>query len=232
MEQVLDRFVRDVQGLYGAELVSLFLYGSAASGEHVPGRSNFNVAVVLRKLSAALLRKAAAHLRTWHRQGFATPLFLDLEILHDSMDVFPMEFLDMQAHHRVLSGTDLFAGLSIRQGNLRLQCEQELRGKLLKLRQSYVESALAPGEMERVLVAAASSIAILGRMLLRLGGEDAAGEVDGVLERVQGLFGVSTSGLGSWGGGSGDWSGGGFSAGNFGGFRGGATGGGGAGGDW
>ena len=195
MEQILQQFVGDVQGLYGGDLVAIFLYGSAAAGEHVPGRSDINIVVVLRQLTPALLRNAASHLRRWHRQGFATPLFFDPESLHDSLDVFPIEFLDMQERHRTLLGPDLFAGLHIERRNLRLQCEQELRGKLMKLRQSYVESAYAPADLERVLMAAASSIVVLARTLLRLGGGDPGGGSDTVLEKTQACFAVSTTAL-------------------------------------
>lgn len=195
MEQVLQEFIQDVQGLYGGDLVAVFLYGSATTGEHVPGRSDINVAVVLRQLTPTLLRKAASYLRSWYRHGFATPLFFDAESLHDSLDVFPIEFLDMQERHQALWGPDLFAGLHIERRNLRLQCEQELRGKLMKLRQSYVESAHAPADLERVLAAAASSIVVLARTLLRLGGGDPAGGADVVLEKVQARFAVSTAAL-------------------------------------
>lgn len=195
VEQVLQKFVQDVQGLYGAELVAILLYGSVAAGEHVPDRSDINVAVVLRDLTPALLRKPASHLRNWHRQGFATPLFFDPESLHDSLDAFPIEFLDMQERHRTLWGPDLFAGLDIERRNLHLQCEQELRGKLLKLRQSYVEFVGAPADLERVLMAAAGSIVVLVRTLLRLGGGDPAGGGDVVLERAQSRFGIPTAAL-------------------------------------
>jgi predicted nucleotidyltransferase len=195
VEQALQAFVQDVQELYGGDLVAVFLYGSTAAGEHVAGRSDVNVAVVLRQLTPALLRKAAPHIRNWYRRGFATPLFFDPEALHDSLDVFPIEFLDMQERHRTLWGPDLFASLHIEQHNLRLQCEQELRGKLMKLRQSYVESALAPVDLEHVLVAAATSLVVLARTLLRLGGGDTTGKANAVLEQVQARFAVSTTAL-------------------------------------
>lgn len=195
MERALQEFVQDVQGLYGGDLVAAFLYGSAAAGEHVPGRSDINVGVVLRQVTPALLRKATSHLRSWSRHGFATPLFFDTESLHGSLDVFPIEFLDMQERHRTLWGPDLFASLHIQRHNLRLQCEQELRGKLMKLRQSYVESAHAPADLERVLVAAASSMVVLTRTLLRLGGDDPGGGADAVLEHSQARFAISTAAL-------------------------------------
>lgn len=195
MEELLKGFIQDIQGLYEDDLMTILLFGSAAAADHVPGRSDINVAVILRRLTPALLRKAAGHIRGWHRQGFATPLFFDPETLHASLDVFPIEFLDMQERHRTLVGPDLLAGLHIGRGNLRLQCEQELRGKLLKLRQSYVECTQAPGDLERVLRVAVSSIVVLARTLLRLGGGDPGGGAAAVLERTEIRFGTSTASL-------------------------------------
>lgn len=195
MQKILEGFVQDVQGLYADELLAILLYGSAATGEHVAGRSDINVAIVLRRLTPPLLRKAARHLRAWSRQGFATPKFFDPEFLHASLDVFAIEFLDMQERHRVLWGPDLFADLSIGQANLRFQCEQELRGKLLRLRQSYVESAHAPSDLERILAVAMSSLVVLARTLLRLGGAELGGSAEAVLERVQIRFGASSVSL-------------------------------------
>ena len=195
MERALQEFVQEVQGLYGENLVAVFLYGSAAAGEHVPGRSDINVGVVLRDLAPALLRLSTLHLLSWSRHGFATPLFFDLQSLHDSLDVFPMEFLDMQERHRTLWGPDLFADLHIERHNLRVQCEQELRGKLMKLRQSYVESAHTPSHLEHVLMAASSSLVVLARTLLRLRDCDPLGDADAVLERLQSRFAVPTIAL-------------------------------------
>ncbi len=195
MELALDRFVRDVRDLYGSDLVTIFLYGSATTGEHVAGRSDINVAIVLSRLTPELLRKASGYLRSWARHGFATPMFFDPQFLRDSLDVFPIEFLDMQTHHRTLWGPDLLADLRIGAEPLRRQCELELRGKLLKLRQAYVESSRSPKDLEAVLVSAASGLIVLARTLLRLMDGDEGGGTEAVLDRVETQFGVSAANL-------------------------------------
>jgi len=48
VERVLEAFTREVRDLYGADLVAVVLFGSAATGEHAAGASDINVAVVLR----------------------------------------------------------------------------------------------------------------------------------------------------------------------------------------
>lgn len=195
MDQILDGFVRDVQSLYGHDLLAVFLYGSAATGEHIRGRSDINVTVVLDRLSPALLRKASGRLRSWSRQGLATPLFFDPKFLRDASDVFPIELLDMQQRHRMLWGPDLLAELRITREALRRQCEQELRGKLLKLRQAYVESSPSPKNLEGVLAAATSGLVVLARMLLYLAGAEETGGTEAVLARVEAQFGVGVPSL-------------------------------------
>ena len=195
MKQILDDFMQTLQQLYGGELVAVFLYGSAATGEHVPGRSDINVAVVLTTLTPLLLRKASGHLRGWARRGLATPVFFDTEFLHDALDVFPIELLDMQEHHRTLWGPDLLAALRIEVVSLRRQCEQELRGKLLKLRQAYVESSQSPKDLETVLVSAASGLVVLARTILRLRHVEERGGAAAVFESLETQCAVRTAHL-------------------------------------
>jgi hypothetical protein len=195
VEQVLAGFVQDVQQLYGSDLVAIFLYGSGTTGEHVPGRSDINVGVVLSRLTPARLRTASARIPAWARQGLATPLFLDTEFLRTAVDVFPIEFLDMQAHHRSLWGPDPLVGLQIGRESVRRQCEQELRGKLLKLRQAYVESSRSPKELETVLMSAASGLAVLVRTLLYLARAEGSGGTAAAFDRVEIQFGISAAHL-------------------------------------
>jgi predicted nucleotidyltransferase len=195
MDEILQAFVEDLHQLFGVDLVAAYLYGSGATGEHVPGRSDINTLVVLRRVTPETLRRATGRLRVWGRQGMATPLFLDPDFLHSAVDVFAIEFFDMRARHRVLWGPDLLAELCIERAHLRRQCEQELRGKLLKLRQTYVESSQSPRQLEAVLVAAVAGLAVLARALLCLGGGEAGGSVEETLERVSLRFGVPTASL-------------------------------------
>jgi predicted nucleotidyltransferase len=108
-EQAIEKFAHEIQTLYGDDLVSLVLYGSAAGTDFVPDRSDLNFLVVLKCVTPEALRKAMPLVRAWHRQKIATPLFVDPEFLKNSLDVFPIEFLDMQEQHRVLAGHRYFA---------------------------------------------------------------------------------------------------------------------------
>ena len=61
--------------------------------------------------------------------------------LERSADVFTIELLDMQQHHRVLFGEDVLKGLQIPMDLHRVQVEYELREKLILLRQHILLAA-------------------------------------------------------------------------------------------
>lgn len=190
-ERAIQKFTHEIQTLYGDDLVSLVLYGSAAGPDFVPGRSNLNFLVVLKRVTPEALRKSLPLYRDWQRQRIATPLFVDPEFLRSSRDVFPIEFLEMQAQHRLLAGQDILLDLKISPQNLRLQCEEELKGKLLNLRASYLETGGRTEAIEELMVNSLKSFLIVTKHLLRLQGLTPAREFLEVLNQAESLFGVS-----------------------------------------
>ena len=112
-EDAIAQVTRASPAVFGTDLVSLALYGSAAGEDFVPGQSDLNFAIVLERLTFAHLKALHQHLPKWHKLGAATPLLLDRRWIERSRDVFPMEFHDIKAQHRVLFGEEVFATLAI-----------------------------------------------------------------------------------------------------------------------
>jgi predicted nucleotidyltransferase len=193
VEEIARQFTEDVKRLYGDELLSIALYGSAVSGEYVPGRSNINVVVLLREITPAALKKCAKHLPGWRRGG-VTPLFLDPAYVRSSTDVFPIEFLDLKERYRILYGQDFLRDLQVSPVNLRFQCEQELKGKLLKLRQLFLEASGSPRAVQSLITGSVSSFLVLLKNLLRLKGVVPPHAPDEILSRLAAL-GLPTQAL-------------------------------------
>jgi hypothetical protein len=83
-------------------------------------------------------------------------------------DVFPIELLDIRECHKVLYGENLVQGLEIDTKNLRLQIEHELRGKLIRLRQSYLLTQGKPRAVADLMIQSLSTFLVLFRAALRL----------------------------------------------------------------
>jgi hypothetical protein len=95
------------------------------------------------------------------------------EEVRRSVDIFTIELIDMQQHHRVLSGEDVIQGLSIPANLHRLQVEYELREKLALLRQHLLLASDNDSRLWELLVRSVSSFATLFRHALLVLGHDA-----------------------------------------------------------
>jgi hypothetical protein len=167
-EKAVAELAEGVRQVFGSDLVSLLLYGSAAGDDFVAGRSDFNFAIVLERVTHAHLKALHAHLPNWHKLGMATPLLLDRAFLRDARDVFPMELHDMKAQHRTLHGEDVLAGVTISGRYLRYQAEHEARSKLLRLRALYAEVGADRPRLEALMLDSVKSFVILMRNFVRL----------------------------------------------------------------
>jgi len=169
--KVVEAFADRLEGALGRNLVAAILYGSAARGTYVKGRSDLNVLVILRDASAEALRPAAAVLADWTKSGEPAPLVFSEAEWRASADVFPIEVEDMREAHRLLKGHDVFAGLTTTRADLRLELEREVRGKLLRLRTEYAAAAPSGKALGRLLLGSASTFLTLLRAALRLVGK-------------------------------------------------------------
>ena len=135
----LRAYVSQVGRLFGSSMEAVLLYGSAARGEFLPGRSNLNLMIVLSGCEAHILQSYAKIHRRWQKEGIVVPLFFTPEELQQAATWFPLEYLEIRDAYVLLKGRDPFLILRIDVQRLRAECEQEIRGNLLRLRQRFVE---------------------------------------------------------------------------------------------
>jgi len=143
----IDDFVNRIREAAGSNLESIILFGSAVSGDFRPGLSNINLLCVLRDCSFTALQALAPVAKWWDHQKQPPPLCMTRKELERSTDVFTIELLDMQQHHRVLFGDNVVEGFRISMHVHRVQVEYELREKLILLRQQIL---LASGNQSRL----------------------------------------------------------------------------------
>jgi hypothetical protein len=147
------------------------LSGSAAAGEHIPKRSDYNVLVLAESLRLERLRAAAAVARAWAEGHNPAPMTMTPAEWRRSADIFPMEYSDILDRHRILYGELPVAGLRVEPRYLRLQLEQESMGKLLKLRQGILAAGGDARRQIDLLGASLSTIMVILRAVVRLHGE-------------------------------------------------------------
>ncbi|MCG3119861.1 MAG: hypothetical protein ALAOOOJD_02398 [bacterium] len=137
-ENIFTEYIADWQAAFGREVESIILYGSAARGEYVAGKSDINFLVTLTPAGILKLRQAVEITQKWRSRHVQIPRVLTRDYIQASVDSFPIEFLDMKLHHRVVFGANPLVDLQISPPNLRLQLEREFKGNLLHLREGLL----------------------------------------------------------------------------------------------
>ena len=182
VRETLRRSVQDVSELVGPDLKTILLYGSAAREEFLPGRSNLNILLVLAIVDASVLTNLAKGHHRWKKEGVVVPLLLTEEGFDAWMTLFPLECHELSQSRLVLKGRDPFGQVRADTRNLAIQCLQEIRGNLLRVRQRFVE---AGGTSEAIGVLLPLSITSLLpglRGLLALFGRPASGSAEALVQ--------------------------------------------------
>lgn len=190
-----QRWLAPVRERLAEDFVSACITGGALQPDFDPSHRRVNVLVVARALPLARLDALATVLPRAHAADRVDPLFMSLDQVHRSLDVFPIEWLDLSERHWLLAGDDLFRTLQVPHTFLRLQVEQELRGKHLRLTQAYLRTAERAEDLHAALAASASGFLTLFRALLRLKGETPPVDLEHTFARVAALYGLDAAAL-------------------------------------
>jgi predicted nucleotidyltransferase len=167
VDRVVTPFLTGTDAALG-QGYSAVLYGSAARGDFVPGRSDIDLMLIVGELTPPVLRSLAAPFAAWRKSEFEPPLVLTRAEWERAGDAFPIEIADMRAGYRVLRGSDPLAGVTVAPADLRLALEREFRGKLLRLRQGYTASSTDPAALGLLAGRSAGTLMVLLRALLTL----------------------------------------------------------------
>lgn len=170
LEGQLQAVVDSLGRVYHRRLVSVLLYGSAARGDFISGRSDVNLLVILQSVRLEDLAEAAKLLRRWRKLKIA-PLFLTAGELRLAARAFPLEISDIQESGHLLCGSNPFAAIVVSPEHVQAQCRRELHGGLIRLRQGYLE-LIDRGEATGggLLAGAITSLLPVFRAIVRLSG--------------------------------------------------------------
>lgn len=173
VQEALNSLIDDLRVTHGENLASVVLYGSAAAGDHIELRSDYNLLIALQRITPEDLRMAQAPMREWQRLGHPLPVYFTVEELSDAADVFPIEFHQMSQARILLFGRDPFEFVKLSDAHLRHQAEYELRSKLIQLRRLYIPASVSVTKLCDLMSDSLASFAALFRAVLILHGESA-----------------------------------------------------------
>lgn len=163
----IEEFCEHLVSLNKDDIVSINLFSESAesSWQEI---DIIKLLVILKEISFEKLKLNLDLVNKAKRKGIVVPLFLTINHINSSSDVFPIEFWDMKDRHVTIYGQDILKDIKIEDMNLRLQCEQEIKGKLIKLRQTYLQIGLRKKEIKRLIYESFQSFIPVFRNMIRL----------------------------------------------------------------
>jgi len=193
VKKVLLPYLEELLKIYEDNLLAIIIFGSATGKDFIPGSSDINLFLEFQKVDLAVLKKSLKLVAKGMRKKIVAPLFFTKEYMKNSSDVFPIEFLEMAGNHLLLCGEDPFANLEINREHLRLECEEQLRSKLIRLRQTYLEVGLQRRGLDRLLKDSLTSLIPVFRNILHLKGKTILYEKKKVLTGIGEEFGIDSA---------------------------------------
>ncbi len=183
IKNILGVYIQRLQDIYRSNLVSVILYGSAASGEFVDKHSDLNLLVVLKSADLVILKGISGLIRHF-RFRMIKPVFFTESYILNSTDVFPIEFMYMRENHAVLYGPDILENIHIDLKNLRFQCEHELKAKLIHIKQRYLMLNKNGAALKDLLFKSFTSVTHILRNALKLKGKHPSYQKEDVLKEI------------------------------------------------
>ena len=185
---VIEPFYRELLTGLGDNLASIYLTGSALGSDYIPKKSDINSLLIVKDVNEATLDSLSALGKQYGKKGVRAPLLMSPSYIERSLDVYPIEFLNLKANNLLVYGTEYLATLKIGNDNLRLQCERELKGILINLQQSYIRSSGQLRVLNQLLADALSSFIPIFKGLIHLKGTEIPRDKKGVLDSIASTF--------------------------------------------
>jgi hypothetical protein len=184
----LDRVLEHHQDL----IHSVHIVGSALTRDFDPRNSDINSVVILGQMNLKFLEFLAPLGKKFGKKRIAAPLIMTPGYIDNSLDVFPIEFFNIQKLHFTVWGEDVFQDLDIKKPDLRRQCEQELKIKLMGLRQGYISAAGDQKILARSFAQSFSGYMPLFKSIILLLGKEPPNNNDDILSALEEVSGVRT----------------------------------------
>lgn len=172
---------------YQRPLHSVHMTGSVLTTDFKTGRSDINSVFVLNEMDLQFLSVLAPLGKRFGKKGIAAPLIMTPDYIRRSLDVFPIEFLNLKLIHHTVLGEDIIKDLAIKRTELRWQCERELKVRLIGLRQTYIRAAEHRNVLSKNIITSISASIPLFRALIFLLGKKPPINSDEVLTILQAM---------------------------------------------
>ena len=186
-----NQFLEYILSKYKDKIDSIHIVGSVITDDFDLKTSKINSIFVLKSMDLKFLELLAPLGKKFGKKHITAPLIMTREYIEKSLDVFPLEFLNIKLYHKTIFGNDIFEDIEINISDLRHQCERELKVKLAVLRQSYISASGDVKLLAEQFVNSIDDFVALFRGIIVLHGESPPESSKDVLTSLEKLTGIN-----------------------------------------
>ncbi len=182
VERAIGSFLDAAKPAFGADLVSVVLFGSGAE-QNLRPTSDVNILLVLKRFDQTQADQLREPLRFAHAAIELNAMFMLEAEVPAAMEAFAVKFSDILHRHRVLHGGDPFSSVTVSDAALLRRLKQVLLNQQIRLRERYILMSLREEQLGRVIADAAPPLRASAASILQLEGNPAPSPKK-ALERV------------------------------------------------
>jgi len=184
IKTLTEIFIGKIKNIWQEDLVSVILYGSFLKEKSDRKTSDVNLVVLVKNIELDKILRSRKIVRTFHHRIRLMPLFLSTDFFHSSLDSFAIEWKDIKANYRILYGQDLVKETEIKNEDIRLQLEREVKQNIVRFQQGLLFGWHLPTLISR----SAKSLRVLHRSAQALiGGEKLSHLEAGHFKKIEDL---------------------------------------------
>jgi hypothetical protein len=152
LSEIEQTVIPQLQEAWGDKLLSVIAHGDCIRPEiGRQAHDSVQLALILQNNTLPVLKQGYELVPKFKKSNIEFTWFLTPDYIQETLDVFPLDYLNIQTAYKILFGEDLLKDLLFEVADLRLQCERELRGLMLHLRREILTNSDKPKALLQLL---------------------------------------------------------------------------------
>ncbi len=186
----MEPFFNEILSSFESDIKSIYIIGSAVTSDFDAKASDVDSLIVLKEKNLDIFDFIAPIGKKYGKRKIRAPIVITNDHIHSSLEVFPIQFLNMKTINELVYGEDVLSGIKIEKSDLRLVCERELKGWIQNLGQAYIKSLGNDRIIRELFVSFLSAYIPIFRAILFLYDRELPKGRNAVLDLCEGVLNI------------------------------------------
>lgn len=180
----IEIYCDEMLKIHQKALISILAYGDTLAKKPFTPNTRLPLLFVFENITMETLNESLETVKKGLKNNIVVPLFMTTNNIKTSTEVFPLEFTDIKNNHILLHGKDIIQDIEIKKDNILVQCKQEIKGKIIRLRQAYLEQGGTAILTQAAILDSLNALVPAFKGLMQLKGEIPPASKEDVTEAV------------------------------------------------